>query len=166
MWGARRVYALLCPAANCACFPFLVCPVSAGVILKNQMDVGLRRVIVTAETPFRPFRRYGRPVNDLEWLPLTKGDDGSNEMYLIRFKPGASSVPHEHVGQEEFLVLEGELEDCDGKIMKAGDYVVYPTHGVGKITGIETQEIAGQKLKLFVIEFEKEKMILLCCGIG
>ncbi|MDJ0949300.1 MAG: CarD family transcriptional regulator [Alphaproteobacteria bacterium] len=41
-----------------------------------------------------------------------------------------------------------------------GDYVVYPTHGVGKITGIETQEIAGQKLKLFVIEFEKEKMIL------
>jgi len=42
----------------------------------------------------------------------------------------------------------------------AGDYVVYPTHGVGKITGIETQEIAGQKLKLFVIEFEKEKMIL------
>ncbi len=24
-----------------------------------------------------------------------------------------------------------------------GDLVVYPTHGVGKITGIETQEIAG-----------------------
>ena len=25
----------------------------------------------------------------------------------------------------------------------AGDLVVYPTHGVGKILGIETQEIAG-----------------------
>ena len=24
-----------------------------------------------------------------------------------------------------------------------GDLVVYPSHGVGKITGIETQEIAG-----------------------
>ena len=29
-----------------------------------------------------------------------------------------------------------------------GDFVVYPTHGVGKITGIENQEIAGQKLRL------------------
>ncbi len=43
---------------------------------------------------------------------------------------------------------------------KTGDFVVYPTHGVGKITGVETQEIAGQSLKLFVIEFEKEKMTL------
>lgn len=41
-----------------------------------------------------------------------------------------------------------------------GDFVVYPTHGVGKVTGIEEQEIAGQKLKLFVISFEKERMTL------
>lgn len=43
---------------------------------------------------------------------------------------------------------------------KKGDFVVYPTHGVGKITGVETQEIAGESMKLFVIEFDKEKMIL------
>ncbi len=43
---------------------------------------------------------------------------------------------------------------------KTGDFVVYPTHGVGKITGVETQEIAGQSLKLFIIEFDKEKMTL------
>lgn len=41
-----------------------------------------------------------------------------------------------------------------------GDFVVYPTHGVGKVTGIEEKEIAGQKLKLFVISFEKERMTL------
>jgi len=40
------------------------------------------------------------------------------------------------------------------------DHVVYPTHGVGKITGIEAQEIAGQKLKLLVIQFEKDRMTL------
>jgi len=45
-------------------------------------------------------------------------------------------------------------------VFSEGDFVVYPTHGVGRITGVEVQEIAGQKLKLFVIEFEKEKMIL------
>jgi CarD family transcriptional regulator len=43
---------------------------------------------------------------------------------------------------------------------KSGDYVVYPTHGVGQITGIEMQEIAGQKLELVVVEFAKEKMTL------
>jgi CarD family transcriptional regulator len=41
-----------------------------------------------------------------------------------------------------------------------GDFVVYPTHGVGQVTGIETQEIAGHKLKMLVIDFSKEKMTL------
>ncbi len=43
---------------------------------------------------------------------------------------------------------------------RANDYVVYPAHGVGKIISIEEQEIAGLKLELFVISFEKEKMTL------
>lgn len=42
----------------------------------------------------------------------------------------------------------------------AGDFVVYPTHGVGKIVGIEEQEISGHELQLFVIKFETEKMTL------
>lgn len=41
-----------------------------------------------------------------------------------------------------------------------GDYVVYPTHGVGRITGEETQTIGDLELKLFVIGFDKEKMTL------
>jgi CarD family transcriptional regulator len=41
-----------------------------------------------------------------------------------------------------------------------GDFVVYPTHGVGKVLGIEKQEIAGFALQLFVISFESEKMTL------
>ncbi|MGH6661477.1 MAG: CarD family transcriptional regulator, partial [Rhodospirillales bacterium] len=41
-----------------------------------------------------------------------------------------------------------------------GDYVVYPTHGVGKVTSIEIQEIAGHKLKLFVISFDRDRMTL------
>ena len=41
-----------------------------------------------------------------------------------------------------------------------GDYVVYPTHGVGKVMGVENREVAGFDLKLFVISFESEKMTL------
>ncbi len=41
-----------------------------------------------------------------------------------------------------------------------GDYVVYPTHGVGKVLGVETQEVSGQQLKLFVISFSRDRMTL------
>jgi CarD family transcriptional regulator len=43
---------------------------------------------------------------------------------------------------------------------KTNDHVVYPTHGVGKVSGIEEKEVAGVKLELFIIEFEKDKMTL------
>ena len=45
-------------------------------------------------------------------------------------------------------------------LFSAGDFVVYPTHGVGKVVDIETQEVAGHKLKMFVISFDQERMIL------
>jgi len=41
-----------------------------------------------------------------------------------------------------------------------GDLVVYPTHGVGKIVGIETQEISGHTLNVFVVHFDKDRMTL------
>ncbi len=43
---------------------------------------------------------------------------------------------------------------------KANEFIVYPAHGVGRIIGIEEQEIAGMSLELFVINFEKEKLTL------
>lgn len=43
---------------------------------------------------------------------------------------------------------------------KTGEFIVYPAHGVGKITSIDEQEVAGHKLELFVIDFQKDKMRL------
>ncbi|HDZ73530.1 CarD family transcriptional regulator [Aurantimonas sp. C2-6-R+9] len=43
---------------------------------------------------------------------------------------------------------------------KTGESIVYPAHGVGQIVAIEEQEVAGMKLELFVIDFEKDKMRL------
>jgi CarD family transcriptional regulator len=55
---------------------------------------------------------------------------------------------------------QGKVKSTVKLPFKAGDFVVYPTHGVGKVKGIETQEIAGHKLKLIVISFEQERMTL------
>jgi CarD family transcriptional regulator len=41
-----------------------------------------------------------------------------------------------------------------------GDKVVYPAHGVGQVAGIETQEVAGYTLEVFVVTFDHEKMTL------
>lgn len=42
----------------------------------------------------------------------------------------------------------------------AGEYVVYPTHGVGKVADITKQTIAGSELELLVVNFAKDKMTL------
>ena len=44
--------------------------------------------------------------------------------------------------------------------IEAGDYVVYPTHGVGKVIAVESEEIAGHRLDLYVISFDKDRMTL------
>ena len=43
---------------------------------------------------------------------------------------------------------------------KTGQYVVYPTQGVEKLIRLEDQIIAGQKMKMLVIDFEKNHMVL------
>ena len=43
---------------------------------------------------------------------------------------------------------------------RANEYVVYPAHGVGKVVSVEKQEVAGFKLELFVVTFEKDRMTL------
>ena len=42
-----------------------------------------------------------------------------------------------------------------------GDHVVYPAHGVGRITGIDERTVGDQILQMFVVAFEKDKMTLL-----
>ena len=47
-----------------------------------------------------------------------------------------------------------------GLEFSVGDHVVYPAHGVGQVQGIETQEVAGLSLEVYVITFDHEKMTL------
>ena len=47
-----------------------------------------------------------------------------------------------------------------GKDFKPGDHVVYPTHGVGQVQGIEEVPVAGMTLKVIIITFEENRMTL------
>lgn len=46
------------------------------------------------------------------------------------------------------------------KLFKAGQFIVYPAHGVGKVTGIEQDVIAGFDIETYVVHFEQDKMTL------
>ena len=43
---------------------------------------------------------------------------------------------------------------------KTGQYVVYPTQGVGKLVRVEEQTIGDQKIRMMVIDFERNHMTL------
>ena len=43
---------------------------------------------------------------------------------------------------------------------RTNDWVVYPAHGVGRIVSVVEQEVAGIRMELFVINFDKDKMTL------
>ena len=47
-----------------------------------------------------------------------------------------------------------------GESFAAGDSVVYPTHGVGRVERIAIEEIAGHRLELIHITFEENRMTL------
>ncbi len=53
-----------------------------------------------------------------------------------------------------------EAKTADKPAFKAGDMVVYPAHGVGKVDGVEAHTIGGQEVKLFRIAFDHERMTL------
>jgi CarD family transcriptional regulator len=73
-----------------------------------------------------------------------------------------ASVPQSHSG-----VISGPMRPmtppramAKAEIFVDGDFVVYPTHGVGKVERIATEEIAGHKLELIHITFDENRMTL------
>lgn len=93
--------------------------------MANLLDPTLRRVVATGKTDFRPYDRYGQPRPKFSWLPLSQDKEKTYEVFLLRIDAGGISQPHEHMGVEEFLILEGELEDCDGAVYRPGDFVSF-----------------------------------------
>ena len=73
----------------------------------------------------------------------------------------AGSHPLAHMRHMRPGALIRQVRPTGVKVnFKPHEYVVYPAHGVGQITAVEEQEVAGFKLELFVISFIKDKMIL------
>ena len=83
----------------------------------------MRRMFNVDEAPWETYSLQGEPQKDCSWANLSYDDETGAGCFLFRFGPGARSIAHEHVGYEEFIILEGSIEEPDGTIYKAGDFV-------------------------------------------
>jgi|TARA_B110000240_G_C13073877_1_gene272798 anti-sigma factor ChrR (cupin superfamily) len=85
-----------------------------------------RKITNIFDVIFKPFDNYGSPIPGMSWHKISYNKtNGGQGTYLLKMDPGAKSLPHLHTGFEEFLMLEGELIDPDGKIFKIGDFVTF-----------------------------------------
>ena len=75
---------------------------------------------------FEPFDNYGKPVVGMSWHKINYDkSNGGFGIYILKMDAGAKSLPHIHQGYEEFYVVEGDLEDADGKVLKKGDFMTF-----------------------------------------
>tara|TARA_B100001093_G_scaffold514216_1_gene587763 strand:- start:1001 stop:1348 length:348 start_codon:yes stop_codon:yes gene_type:complete len=75
---------------------------------------------------FEPFDNYGKPVPGMSWKKISYDkSSGGFGTYILKMDAGAKSIPHVHLGYEEFYVVEGDLQDSDGKIFNKGDFVIF-----------------------------------------
>ena len=85
-----------------------------------------RKITDLYNVEFKPFDNYGKVIPGMSWYKISYNrDDGGSGTYILKMDPGSKSLPHEHTGYEEFLMLDGELTDTDGKVFKKGDFVSF-----------------------------------------
>ena len=84
-----------------------------------------RKITRLDNIKFKPFDKYGKIIKGWNWHKISFDEKTNFGTYISKLEPGTKTIPHMHSGHEEFLILEGELIDSDGKIFKKGDFISY-----------------------------------------
>ena len=84
-----------------------------------------RKITKLDNLKFKPFDKYGEPIAGWTWHKISFDEKTNFGSYISKLEPGTKTIKHTHEGYEEFLILDGELIDSDGKIFKKGDIVSY-----------------------------------------
>jgi quercetin dioxygenase-like cupin family protein len=82
-----------------------------------------RRVVNIYASQYKPWINADGSDSGTSILTLNEELPFGTGFHVYKMAPGTSSEPHEHNGNEEFLVLDGELTDNDGTVYRKGDLV-------------------------------------------
>jgi CarD family transcriptional regulator len=97
---------------------------------------------VTPGTPPSEPRNQDVKIHDVKTADAKTADSRP-----MNASPGQRPVMHARPAAKEESFVEG-------------DFVVYPTHGVGRVEKIAIEDIAGHRLELIHITFEENRMTL------
>jgi anti-sigma factor ChrR (cupin superfamily) len=84
-----------------------------------------RKITDILNLNFEPFDRYGSVIPGMSWHKISFDKKSGHGTYISKLEPGTKTIPHIHLGFEEFFILEGELIDSDGTIFKKGDFITF-----------------------------------------
>ena len=94
--------------------------------MSGQKAFDGRKIINIYETPYQKYDLEGPVQDDISYIPLSYDPEGDRlGAYVIRMEPGAATIPHTHRQIEDFLILEGEVIESDGQVLKPGEFVHY-----------------------------------------
>ncbi|MEK9959869.1 MAG: CarD family transcriptional regulator [Pelagibacteraceae bacterium] len=57
-------------------------------------------------------------------------------------------------------IIKVKKQETEKRVYKVKDYVIYPKHGIGQITSVDKDTIAGIEISFYKIEITKEKLVL------
>ena len=89
------------------------------------MIMNKRKITKLNNLKLEPFDKYGEPIDGWSWHKISFNEETNFGTYISKLDPGTKTIPHAHLGFEEFLILEGELIDSDGTVFKKGDFVTF-----------------------------------------
>lgn len=87
----------------------------------KPIDPNDRRVVNIHDAEYKTFYSHGK--EDGSVLQLNDANQLGTGFHIYRMAPGDTTVAHEHMSDEEFLMLEGEIFDHDGVRYGPGDLV-------------------------------------------
>ncbi len=74
------------------------------------------------ESEYEPFINENGDT-DGSVLQLNREHKPGVGFHVYKMEPGTTTIPHEHIGHEEFLLLSGDITDNDGTEYRVGDLV-------------------------------------------
>ena len=91
----------------------------------RPIDPKDRRIASIRTAEFKPFvYPDGEALGDAV-LQLDDSQELGIGFHVYRMPPGMTTRGHRHNGHEQFLILEGELHESDGTVLRTGDLVFY-----------------------------------------
>lgn len=95
--------------------------------MNHKPEYGDTRFVTNIyEAEFLPYDMDGPVQENMSYLPVTYNRDGRHMgAYIIRMEPGTETIAHTHRHNEDYLILEGELIEPDGRVLRKGDFVHY-----------------------------------------